>query len=119
MMEHMDALRRLLLLEPRGYPCQNVDYILPPTDPEAAFSFVIGEQNKIYPMMSGARAYRRICNMHNMHMHMHCLLARARVAPLDDGPRCTAYHCHSSQVITPSALSLPSSRLGWFPWRSR
>ena len=53
MMAHMDDFRKLLLLEPRGYPCQNADYILPPTHPEAAFAFVIAEQNKIYPMMSG------------------------------------------------------------------
>ncbi len=53
MMQRMDGLRKLLLLEPRGYPCQNADYILPPTHPEASFGFVIAEQNAIYPMMSG------------------------------------------------------------------
>lgn len=51
----MDAIRKLLLLEPRGYPCQNVDYVLPPSGehPEAAFGVIIGEQNCIYPAMSG------------------------------------------------------------------
>ena len=53
MMEHMDNYRKLLITEPRGYPCQNVDYIMPPVDKSAKFGFVIGEQNKIYPAMSG------------------------------------------------------------------
>jgi len=53
MMEHMDDIRKILITEPRGYPCQNVDYVLPPIHPDAAFGFVIGEQNKIYPAMSG------------------------------------------------------------------
>eukprot|EP00992_Anisonema_acinus_P014867 TRINITY_DN9499_c0_g1_i2.p1 TRINITY_DN9499_c0_g1~~TRINITY_DN9499_c0_g1_i2.p1 ORF type:complete len:368 (+),score=104.90 TRINITY_DN9499_c0_g1_i2:40-1104(+) len=53
LMAHHDGLRKLLLQEPRGYPCQNVDYILPPTVPEAAFGFVIAEQHAIYPLMSG------------------------------------------------------------------
>ncbi|GMI25924.1 hypothetical protein TeGR_g14883 [Tetraparma gracilis] len=52
-MTHLDHLRKLLITEPRGYPCQNVDFILPPTDPRAAFGFVIGEQAKVYPLMSG------------------------------------------------------------------
>ena len=53
-------MRKRLITEPRGYPCQNVDYVLPisparPPDGDgeaAAFGFVIGEQNKIYPLMS-------------------------------------------------------------------
>ena len=53
MMEHMDDLRTMLITEPRGYPCQNADVILPPTLPGAAYGFVILEQNKIYPAMSG------------------------------------------------------------------
>ena len=53
MMQHMDRLRRILLLEPRGYPCQNVDYIFEPSSPGANIQYVIGEQNKIYPLMSG------------------------------------------------------------------
>ena len=56
MRDHMDSVRKLLLLEPRGYPCQNADYVLPPTRPEAAFGFVIAEQNAIYPAMSGHNA---------------------------------------------------------------
>ena len=52
-MEHMDDIRTLLITEPRGYPCQNLDIILPPTTDEAVFGFVIAEQNKIYPAMSG------------------------------------------------------------------
>ena len=42
------------MLEPRGYPCQNVDYIFaPPPGGSGNLQYVIGEQNKIYPLMSG------------------------------------------------------------------
>ena len=53
MMEYMDDIRKVLLLEPRGYPCQNVDYIFPPTSGSENLQYVIAEQNKIYPLMSG------------------------------------------------------------------
>ena len=64
MMEHYDYLRKILLLEPRGYPCQNVNFIFPPSptlndnaDPSTMMQnhlqYVIGEQQKIYPLMSG------------------------------------------------------------------
>ncbi|CAK0849021.1 unnamed protein product [Prorocentrum cordatum] len=36
-----------------GYPCQNANLVFPAADPRAAFGFVILEQNKIYPAMSG------------------------------------------------------------------
>lgn len=52
-MDHGDQVRQRLLLEPRGYPCQNANYILPSNMQGAAFGFVIAEQNKIYPLMSG------------------------------------------------------------------
>jgi proline racemase len=52
-MEHGDHVRQRLLLEPRGYPCQNANYILPSSIAGAAYGFVIAEQNKIYPLMSG------------------------------------------------------------------
>jgi len=52
-MDHGDHIRKRLLLEPRGYPCQNANFILPSRVPGAAFGFVIAEQNKIYPLMSG------------------------------------------------------------------
>jgi len=52
-MENMDSIRKLLLLEPRGYPCQNANIIFPSNNPKAAFLVVIMEQNKIYPAMSG------------------------------------------------------------------
>lgn len=54
-MNHMDHYRTLLLTEPRGYPCQNANIIVPPSTahPEAAYGFIILEQNKIYPAMSG------------------------------------------------------------------
>lgn len=50
---HLDHFRKLLLLEPRGYPCQNADFVLPPLRPDAAFGVVIAEQGAIYPAMSG------------------------------------------------------------------
>jgi proline racemase len=50
--EHGDALRRLMLREPRGYPAANCNVILPPTRPEADAGFVIMEQTE-YPGMSG------------------------------------------------------------------
>ena len=53
MMEHHDDLRKLLLHEPRGYPCQNADFVLPPTRDDAAFGLVIAEQANIWPAMSG------------------------------------------------------------------
>eukprot|EP00812_Abedinium_dasypus_P010207 NODE_383_length_1614_cov_103.636305.p1 GENE.NODE_383_length_1614_cov_103.636305~~NODE_383_length_1614_cov_103.636305.p1 ORF type:complete len:362 (+),score=92.63 NODE_383_length_1614_cov_103.636305:136-1221(+) len=52
-MEHLDHLRKLLLLEPRGYPCQNADFIVPPCSPEAVWGVVIAEQGKVYAPMSG------------------------------------------------------------------
>ena len=52
-MKNHDNIRKLLLQEPRGYPCQNANLIFPSALPEAVFGFVILEQNKIYPMMSG------------------------------------------------------------------
>eukprot|EP00747_Dinoflagellata_sp_TGD_P129979 gnl/TRDRNA2_/TRDRNA2_174766_c0_seq1.p1 gnl/TRDRNA2_/TRDRNA2_174766_c0~~gnl/TRDRNA2_/TRDRNA2_174766_c0_seq1.p1 ORF type:complete len:384 (-),score=63.53 gnl/TRDRNA2_/TRDRNA2_174766_c0_seq1:83-1234(-) len=56
MMDHLDGLRKLLITEPRGYPCQNANVIVPPCHPDASFGFVIMEQNKIYPAMSGHNA---------------------------------------------------------------
>ncbi|CAJ1458123.1 unnamed protein product [Effrenium voratum] len=55
MMQHHDSLRKLLLLEPRGYPCQNANFVLPPSPscPTASFGVVIAEQGFIYPAMSG------------------------------------------------------------------
>lgn len=52
-MENADHLRKVLLLEPRGYPCQNANVIFPSTMKNAKYGYVIMEQNKIYPMMSG------------------------------------------------------------------
>src|SRR5579883_1127491 len=47
-----DDLRQRMLREPRGYPAQNCNLILPPTRPEADAGFVIMEQVE-YPGMSG------------------------------------------------------------------
>ena len=53
MMNHMDNFRLIALQEPRGYPCQNVDFVFQPAADSENFQYVIGEQNKIYPLMSG------------------------------------------------------------------
>ena len=64
MMDHMDHYRQLLLLEPRGYPCQNADFVFFPSEekdaqqdgsapPSNNIQYVIAEHNKIYPLMSG------------------------------------------------------------------
>jgi proline racemase len=50
--EHDDALRRLMLREPRGYPAMCCNVVLPPTHPDADAGFVIMEQTE-YPPMSG------------------------------------------------------------------
>jgi proline racemase len=50
---HVDALRKRMLREPRGYPAANCNLVLPPTDPAADAGFVIMEQVE-YPPMSGS-----------------------------------------------------------------
>ena len=49
---NVDALRKRMLREPRGYPAANCNLILPPTNPEADAGYVIMEQAE-YPGMSG------------------------------------------------------------------
>eukprot|EP00041_Stephanoeca_diplocostata_P013534 m.237400 g.237400 ORF g.237400 m.237400 type:complete len:327 (-) comp19369_c0_seq8:867-1847(-) len=53
LMNEMDHFRKLLLQEPRGYPCQNANIIFPSDAAGVQFGYVILEQNKIYPAMSG------------------------------------------------------------------
>jgi len=52
-MARLDHWREVLLHEPRGYPCANADFLVPPTLDEADAAFVIAEQAKVYPLMSG------------------------------------------------------------------
>jgi proline racemase len=54
-MKDFDHLRKLLLQEPRGYPCQNANVIFPSKIPDCLFGYIILEQNRIYPLMSGQR----------------------------------------------------------------
>jgi hypothetical protein len=49
---HADHLRKRMLREPRAYPADNCNLILPPTHPEADAGYVIMEQTE-YPGMSG------------------------------------------------------------------
>ena len=53
MMRSADWLRTLMLTEPRGYPCQNLNVVFPatPACPEAAFAYVIAENHPCYPAM--------------------------------------------------------------------
>lgn len=51
--QHLDAVRKLMLREPRGYPALCCNVVLPPTDRRAAAGFVIMEQTE-YPAMSGS-----------------------------------------------------------------
>lgn len=48
--EHLDALRLLVLREPRGYPGLCANLILPPADPAADFGLVVLEQGGFRPM---------------------------------------------------------------------
>lgn len=50
---HEDWFRRLMLREPRGFPRACVNLVLPPCDPRASAAFIIMEQYRIYPGMSG------------------------------------------------------------------
>jgi len=52
-MEHHDDIRRVLLQEPRGYPCQNLNIIYFSTNPKARYGYIILEQGAIYPLFSG------------------------------------------------------------------
>lgn len=51
--DHADWLRRLMLREPRGYPADCCNILLPPTRTEADAGYVIMEQVE-YPPMSGS-----------------------------------------------------------------
>lgn len=50
---HGDALRRLVLREPRGYPALCANLIVAPTHPDADVGFIVMEQTE-YPPMSGS-----------------------------------------------------------------
>ena len=52
-MDNLDNIRQVLLTEPRGYPCQNLNILVPPTSPDADIGYIIAEQNAIYPLFSG------------------------------------------------------------------
>merc|ERR1712117_377966 len=52
-MDNLDTIRQVLLTEPRGYPCQNLNILVPPTNPDADIGYIIAEQSAIYPLFSG------------------------------------------------------------------
>lgn len=52
---HLDDLRRIVNFEPRGDISRAVNFIVPATNPRAAFGFIIGEATE-YPVMSGSNA---------------------------------------------------------------
>jgi proline racemase len=51
--EHLDQIRRLLLFPPRGSVIRSVNFVLPSTNPDAEFGYVIAETTE-YPAMSGS-----------------------------------------------------------------
>ena len=51
--ERADSLRKLLLLEPRGYPCQNANFVFPSAHSQADYGFVIAEQGSATPAGPG------------------------------------------------------------------
>ena len=56
-----------MITEPRGYPCQNLDVILPatPNCPEAAYSYVVAENNFIYPAYVFFKAFTTLTQIFN------------------------------------------------------
>jgi len=52
-MKNHDHVRELLLHEPRGYPCQNMNILYPSSIKDCVTGYIILEQNKIYPLFSG------------------------------------------------------------------
>ena len=52
-MKNHDHVRELLLHEPRGYPCQNMNILYPSERQDCVSGYIILEQNKIYPLFSG------------------------------------------------------------------
>ena len=55
LIKDFDCIRKILITEPRGYPCQNANLIFPSLMQSCKYGYVILEQNKIYPLMSGKR----------------------------------------------------------------
>ena len=53
LMSNYDFIRKTLLQEPRGYPCQNLNFVFASKLQKASFGYVIAEQNCIYPLFSG------------------------------------------------------------------
>jgi len=48
--QNHDNIRKLLIKEPRGYPAQNLDILLNPTNPDCDAGFIIAEQIEYAPM---------------------------------------------------------------------
>lgn len=47
-LQNYDEFRQLVLMEPRGYPCQNADIVYPSAIDGVDYGYVILEQNKVY-----------------------------------------------------------------------
>ena len=104
MMEHMDNLRKVLLLEPRGYPCQNVDYIF--RSNSGSLQYVIGEQNKTYPLMSGhnticAATAVLECGVENMTFPITNFTMESPAGPISISAECDS----ASNSVTSIALT--------------
>ena len=49
----MIDLIKILIKEPRGYPCQNLNIVFPSEIPGIDWGYIICEQECVYPLFSG------------------------------------------------------------------
>ena len=144
MMDNLDWIRQTLLLEPRGYPCQNVNFIFYPDDIDNGngngndgdeksaetgqredeeeqeqqnanssttrmIQYVIGEQGKIYPAMSG---HNTICVATAL---LECNVVRPMVEPITTftlespaGPIAIRAQCENGKATSITFRNEPS-----------
>jgi len=107
-MDNLDEIRQVLLQEPRGYPCQNLNILVPPCDASADLGYIIAEQNKIYPLFSG---HNTIC--------VATAVLEAGLVPMQEpvtrlcleapgGLIQVMARCHAGRVMEVSMEALPS-----------
>ena len=97
-----------MITEPRGYPCQNLNIIVPSDNSEAEAGYIIAEQNMIYPLFSG----------HNTICVVTALLETGTVTMVEPvtqfkleapgGLIAVLAHCQSGRVIKVEMTAMPS-----------
>ena len=102
------SCRQVLITEPRGYPCQNLNIIVPSDNSEAEAGYIIAEQNMIYPLFSG----------HNTICVVTALLETGTVTMVEPvtqfkleapgGLIAVKAHCQSGRVIKVEMTAMPS-----------